>query len=485
MTFDMDSKERIAAALKVATDTKVFEMGQGILPKVPEVFQQLFPGRKAVIIADINTWPACGEAVHALMTGAGIPTEKCIIDKEEFHAEWRYIEMADKILDGDMAAAKRIEDDPAYTETPAEKCFREASEAYPIAVSVGAGVINDICKLTSHHHRQGYLCVATAASVDGFSSFGASITYQNAKQTFECPAPTGIIADVDVLVAAPRWMVASGYADLAAKVPAGAEWMIADLMGTEPIIPAAWDVLYPNLHQYLGNPEGIAALDPQAVADIFEGLTMSGFAMQAARSSRPASCCEHLFSHILDMTHHRFHGKLQSHGIQVAVGTLTMCAIFDEMFKFDLTKLDVDACVKAWPTIDEEQMRAIEIFRNFPAKKLGYTEITKKYNDHETVRKQLTKVKECWPEFKKKLQAQVWSFDKMKKNFAIVGAPTDPSDIGVTRHQIHDMFPKVQLMRWRFNSLDLAKRGMYYDELVNSIFLPGHAWDINEEQPFK
>jgi glycerol-1-phosphate dehydrogenase [NAD(P)+] len=73
----------------------------------------------------------------------------------------------------------------------------------------------------------------------------------------------------------------------------------------------------------------------------------------------------------------------------------------------------------------------------------------------------------------------------MKKNFAIVGAPTDPSDIGVTRHQIHDMFPKVQLMRWRFNSLDLAKRGMYYDELVNSIFLPGHAWDINEEQPFK
>ena len=97
MTFDMDSKERIAAALKVATDTKVFEMGQGILPKVPEVFQQLFPGRKAVIIADINTWPACGEAVHALMTGAGIPTEKYIIDKEEFHAEWRYIEMADKI----------------------------------------------------------------------------------------------------------------------------------------------------------------------------------------------------------------------------------------------------------------------------------------------------------------------------------------------------------------------------------------------------
>ena len=262
-------------------------------------------------------------------------------------------------------------------------------------------------------------------------------------------------------------------------------WMIADLMGTEPIIPAAWDILYPRLHAYLSDPEGIARGDHQAIADIFEGLTMSGFAMQAARSSRPASCCEHLFSHILDMTHHRFHGKLQSHGIQVAVGTLTMCAIFDELFKFDLTKLDVDACVAAWPTIDEEQMRALEIFRTFPAPKLGYTEITKKYNDAETVRAQLSLVKKVWPEFKKTLQAQVWSFEKMQKCFAIVGAPTDPSDIGVTRHQLHDMFPKVQLMRWRFNALDLAKRGRYYDELVNAVFLPGHAWDINEEKPFK
>ena len=453
----MTSEERIAAALSVATDTKAFELGQGILGRVPELFGQFFPGREALVVADKNTWRVAGEAVFQALKDAGIPTQKYLFKEDEFHADWEHIEELDAVLDSTGA----------------------------VAVSVGSGTINDLCKLCSHHHKQSYLTVPTAASVDGYTSFGASITYQNAKQTFECPAPTAIVADVDVLVHAPRWMVASGYADLAAKIPAGAEWMIADLMGTEPIIPDAWNVLYPNLHQYLSNPEGIAALDPQAVADIFEGLTMSGFAMQAARSSRPASCCEHLFSHILDMTHHRFHGKLQSHGIQVAVGTLTMCAIFDEMFKFDLTKLDVETCVKCWPTIDEEQMRAIEIFRRFPAPKLGYTEITKKYNDAATVREQLTKVKECWPEFKKKLQGQVWSFEKMKKCFEIVGAPTDPSDIGVTRHQLHDMFPKVQLMRWRFNALDLAKRGMYYDELVNSIFLPGHAWDINEEQPFK
>lgn len=202
--------------------------------------------------------------------------------------------------------------------------------------------------------------------------------------------------------------------------------MIADLMGTEPIKPDAWHVLQDCLDDLLADPEGVAKGDKQAVADLFEGLTLSGIAMQAAQSSRPASCCDHLFSHILDMTHHRFNGKLQSHGFQVAIGTLTMCAVFDELFKMDLSKIDVDACVKAWPTLEQEQKRALEIFKNFPAPELGYTEITKKYDDAETVRVQLTKVKEGWPELKKKLQGQVYSFAKMQDLMKKAGAPYDP-----------------------------------------------------------
>lgn len=53
---------------------------------------------------------------------------------------------------------------------------------------------------------------------------------------------------------------------------------------------------------FLCNPEGIAKGDVQAVADLFEGLSLSGFAMQGAKSSCPASCCDHLFNHIMDMT---------------------------------------------------------------------------------------------------------------------------------------------------------------------------------------
>jgi glycerol-1-phosphate dehydrogenase [NAD(P)+] len=100
-----------------------------------------------------------------------------------------------------------------------------------------------------------------------------------------------------------------------------------------------------------------------------------------------------------------------------------------------------------------------------------------KYEDKEAVRKQLSDLKENWPELKAKLQNQVYSFEKMQNLFKIAGAPCDPSDIGVSREQIKAMFPKVQLMRSRYNILDLALRGGFYDEIVESVFNKGGAWE--------
>ena len=441
----MTSQERIAFALSVATDTRLFEMGRGASAQAPAVFKQFFPGRKALIVADVHTWPALGEKVYQLFQADGIPTGCHIIEEEEFHAEWQYVERVDALLDADPQA---------------------------VLVSVGSGVINDLCKLSSHHHDQSYLTLPTAASVDGYSSFGASITYQGAKQTFSCPAPVAIVADIDVIAAAPAPMTAAGYADLAAKIPAGGEWMIADFVGKAPLHPEAWHMLQDHLDAFLSQPDQVAAGDPDAIADVFEGLTLSGFAMQAARSSRPASCCDHLFSHILDMTEHRYQGKLQSHGFQVAIGTLTMCAVFDELFKQDLSALDVEACVAAWPSLEQEQERALALFKDFPAPRLGYDEITKKYDGADVVREQLTRLKTQWPALKERLQKQVYSFSKMQDLLRRAGAPADPADIGLTRRGLRDMCPLVQLMRFRFNLLDLAKRGGFYDAIVNPLFAP-------------
>ena len=66
----------------------------------------------------------------------------------------------------------------------------------------------------------------------------------------------------------------------------------------------------------------------------------------------------------------------------------------------------------------------------------------------------------------------------MQGLFKAAGAPYDPSMIGVSRQALKDMFPIVQLMRHRMNVLDLAKRGGFYDRLVEGVFAPGGAWEI-------
>ena len=443
----MTTKEKMDKALEAAGQTKGCEISQGATKRVPDLFRKFFPGEQPVVVTDPNTWKAAGEKLYDTLVEAGFDAKKYIMETP--YADWDNIEMVEGML----------------------------RETGCVPIAVGSGVINDLCKLSSHRVGKRYICFATAASADGYTASSASITKDGSKQTFLCPAPLCIVADVDVLCGAPAFLTVAGYGDLAAKVPSRCEWMIADIFGTEPIIPAAWDVLLEPLDELLDDPEGIAARKPEAVEKLFIGLSLSGIAQQIANSTRPVSCAEHLYSHYLDMIHHTFNGRGVLHGNKVAIGTLTMCAMFDEFFKMDLSKIDVDACVQAWPSKEEEIARATELFKNFPAPELGPESITKKWQSKEEVRKQLTYFKENWEEIKKKIQGQYYSFEKMKDLFTKAGAPTEPEQIGITRADLRKMTDYVQLMRWRINLFDLCKRAGLYDTLLDRVFGKGGAWE--------
>ena len=447
----MSNNQLVAKALAAATDTVAMEIGVDILGKVPSMFKEQFPEKRALIVADENTWRVAGEAVYAHLQAEGVECEEpYIFTDKHLHAEWTFIEMLDERL--------------ASTDA--------------IAVAVGSGTINDLCKLCSYHQSRPYMCVATAASVDGYSSFGASITYKNMKQTFTCPAPKAILADVGVMARAPKEMTAAGYADLAAKIPAGAEWIIADFVGSEPIHDEAWHIVQDGLKEALADPEGVAALRPEAIAPLVEGLMLSGFAMQAARSSRPASCTDHLFSHLWNMRNHTYNGVTPSHGFQVSVGTLCMCAMFDEAYKSDFTTLDVDKCVAEWPSLEEVRSAAEKLFAGETFAELGVTEITAKYNDKDEVRRQMQLLKTNWPDLKARLQAQCYTYDEMYRYLSIVGAPTKPEDVGITRAQMLADVPFVRHIRRRYNLLDLGLRAGELNKWVDGIFGRGGIWEV-------
>ena len=76
------------------------------------------------------------------------------------------------------------------------------------------------------------MTVGTAASMDGYTAYGASITKEGNKQTFDCPAPLGMLFDPSIAAAAPAELSASGYADLIAKIQGG--FMDFDVVVTTP-----------------------------------------------------------------------------------------------------------------------------------------------------------------------------------------------------------------------------------------------------------
>ena len=436
-------------ALRAGRDTRRLEIGESLLREVPHVFREQFGGRLAVVVADSNTFAVAGQAVLEGFRAAGhLALDPFIFRDPGLYAEHRYVQELVASLQG--------------------------HEAIPVAV--GSGTINDLTKLAAHRTGRPYLSVATAASMDGYTAFGASITHEGSKQTFHCPAPTAVVADLGVIGAAPVAMNAWGYADLLAKVTAGADWILADALGVEPVDPLAWNIVQGRLREAVADPGGVRARNPVAIGRLVEGLMLGGFAMQATQTSRPASGAEHQFSHLWDMQHHTHHGHAPSHGLKVGIGTLAVTALYECLLKKPLDALDVARCCRAWPDEAAWVRRGRELLGGGELGAVALRELAAKRSSADELRAQLEQLRAVWPELAKRLREQLVPFAKLKQMLHLAGAATEPEEIGISRERLRDAFWQAFFIRRRFTVLDLAARIGALDDCLRDIFGPGGAW---------
>ena len=141
-------QQLIERALKAARDTRFLAVEQGIRHQTAGIFTSMFGPREAVIIADGNTYEAAGRDVEASFVRENRPLRKPFIFGPHIYADDECVR--------ELAGALRSHD------------------AIPIAV--GSGTINDLTKLAAHQTNRPYMVVGTAASMDGYSAYGASIT---------------------------------------------------------------------------------------------------------------------------------------------------------------------------------------------------------------------------------------------------------------------------------------------------------------------
>jgi glycerol-1-phosphate dehydrogenase [NAD(P)+] len=442
----------LTEALGAAQETRFLEIGEDVLARTPSVFQTCFGSQPAVLIADANTYKAAGAVVSEAFRQAGQKLlAPFIFEDSDLYAEHRFVERL-------------------------EASLRE-HQAVPVAI--GSGTINDLTKLSSHRTGRKYMCVGTAASMDGYTAFGASITYRGAKQTFVCPAPAAVVADLNVICRAPGKMNSWGYTDLLAKVPAGADWLLADALGIEPLHQQAWDIVQGRLREMTSDPAGVPGRDKKAIGRLTEGLMLGGFAMQACRSSRAASGAEHQFSHLWDMQHHTHNGIAPSHGFKVGIGTLAITALYEQLLAYPMSELDVARCVAKWPSLETWIARAAEWLKD-PDMVAGATkELEAKYTTPEDLREQLGLLKAVWPELRERVAKQLLPLNVLKSMLVRAGSPVEPEDIGITRERLRQTYWSAYCIRRRFTVLDLAARIGILDNCLDHIFGPQGLWPVS------
>ena len=434
---------KIEKALQSASETRTLRVGQNILSRVPDMFMEQFPNKKAIIIADTVTFDVAGKAVSEYLCHARIAQEDPFIFNEpDLHAEIEHVERLEQVL----------------------------SQTGAIPVAVGSGTINDMTKLAAHRTSRQYLCVATAASMDGYTAYGASIVYRGNKQTFTCPAPQAVLADLEIIRKAPPELTASGYADLFAKVPAGADWILADELGVEPVEPIAWSIVQDGLHDALANPEGAHGGAVEPIASLVEGLMLSGFAMQWSRTSRCASGADHQFSHLWDMERHTHNGKAPSHGFKVGIATLYVSALYEQFMHHPIEQLDIEDCCAHWLDWEQQEARVREMFSGTDFLQTVLTETQAKYISKEALAQQLGMLKAKCTVIKTRLEKQLLPPAEVKRRLQSVGAPVEPEDIGISRDRLRNSFLRAQHLRRRFTILDIAVRAACLDQWLDQIF---------------
>ncbi|AWB49157.1 glycerol-1-phosphate dehydrogenase [Gemmobacter aquarius] len=434
-TTAQDPVARAVAQSKTVAEVLI---APGAIAQTGALYTRHFTG-PACLIADENTWAAAGPQAEAALHAAGIATRRHILPAKPRPKPTV-----------DLANALRDALHPG--ETP---------------VAIGSGVLNDVTKHAAFDADRPYLCIGTAASMDGYTSAGAPLSDKGFKKTIQCRPARAVLGDLDIIAAAPPAMTGWGYGDLAGKIPAGGDWIIADTLGVEAIDDVAWPLVQGSLRAWLGQPAAIAAGDPAAISGLFTGLTLVGLAMELHGSSRPASGADHQIAHLWEMDDLMQGGERVSHGACVAVGCTMTLRLYDWLLAQDLSRLD-PALADTAPTLDDKIAAILAAFGPGEIATRAIEETRAKHIDRAAHRARIETLRAEWPRLQTRLRAQLMPADQMRAALHAAGAPADAAEIGVDRAYLQRTTLNARFLRSRYTLLDLLDETGLLAQAVNA-----------------
>jgi glycerol-1-phosphate dehydrogenase [NAD(P)+] len=426
--------------------TREVSLRHGALNLLPASADRWMSTGPLILVVDGNTWAAAGKKVVRLLESAGRTVLLHFVDhkNQAVHADKQTV----------AALVARIE--------------RETTAGI---IGVGSGTINDICKAAATATGKTLITVATAASMNGYTSAISALTVDGVKITEPCHPPVAVIADPEVLASAPQFMSAAGFGDLLSKNASTADWILSNALLGEYFCGIPVEVAEEAVTTSIRQAGIIKANKPEGLSVLIDALLRSGIAMVLAGSSSPASGGEHLISHLWDMTAHWTGRTPALHGQQTGVTTLISLALYQKILSLEPEVIRRKDVKPEFPTIAAMESELRSAFRDLAASVMPHARVKFLGQNGLAERRQL--ILSRWDKIRQAVSAAVISPAQSRQHLQAAGAVYTIDGLGITGEELQFAYTYARWIRNRYTVLDLAADiGMlneWRDEILVSV----------------
>ena len=407
---------------------------------------------------------ACGRE-HTMETRAAVIEPGCLFEFEKYMAQFgvtgkrcalygenSYAATADR----HPRAEQQIVLDPTglhANEISTAEVLAKLEGDVEVIVAVGSGTIHDIARFCAHERGIRFVSCPTGASVDGFCSTVAAMTWYGFKKTLPAVAPEIVLADTEIIKNAPMELVRSGVGDIMAKYTALADWKMAHVLTNELLCEKIYSIMQDAADTVMQSVPGIARSEESAYADVTYALIMSGIAMQMMGNSRPASGAEHHISHMIEMEPEAFPVKFPAmHGEKTGVGSLIAVREYKRLAKIE----DITPYITDYAPVPEEH------FRKFFGGRLADSLIKENENDC-LAKVSREKLSESWGELRRIID-ELPTEEHLYGLLEMLDAKRDLASIGVEESELPALLKNSPLVRNRL-TLMRTRRMMEIDKI--------------------
>jgi glycerol-1-phosphate dehydrogenase [NAD(P)+] len=251
--------------------------------------------------------------------------------------------------------------------------------------------------------------------------------------------------DLGVLSAAPARMIRAGLGDSLCRSTAQADWLLSHHLYGTAYRRAPFVLLADDEPALLDEPEALLRGDPEAMRALARTLVLSGLGMTICDGSYPASQGEHLISHYIDMFAPAGR-EAYFHGEQVAVATLTMARIQEEVL------------AAGPPSLRSASMSRAELRRRF-GDEIGascWQAFAAKQIAGEAEAKLERHLADHWDAIRESVGRAMIPAERIQAVLQRAGCPTGPAEIGLSSAFYATAVRNARFLRDRYTFLDLA-----------------------------